>query len=69
MQGTSQIAAEFAILTAGRMDLAAQCTRAIHRLRPWTPECFRALAQAFGFGIGATTLILLTKYRTLADLR
>ncbi|MEU2859265.1 IS110 family transposase [Streptomyces mirabilis] len=69
LQGTSELAVDLKILTARRMDLAVDRTRAINRLRAQILEYFPALEQAFDPSTSTTALILLTKYQTPADLR
>ncbi|QUW84423.1 IS110 family transposase [Streptomyces mirabilis] len=69
LQGTSELAVDLKILTARRMDLAVDRTRAINRLRAQILEYFPALERAFDYSTSKTALILLTKYQTPADLR
>ncbi|WP_435810388.1 IS110 family transposase [Streptomyces mirabilis] len=69
LQGMSELAVDLKILTARRMDLAADRTRAINRLRAQILEYFPALERAFDFSTSKTSLILLTKYQTPAALR
>jgi transposase len=69
LQGTSELAVDLKILTARRMDLAADRTRAINRLRAQLLEYFPALERAFDYSTSKTALILLTKYQTPAALR
>ncbi|MFD9420614.1 transposase [Streptomyces goshikiensis] len=57
------------ILTARRLDLSADRTRAINRLRSQMLEYFPALERAFDYGTSKTALVLLTGYRTPAALR
>ncbi|MDQ8707569.1 IS110 family transposase [Streptomyces sp. LHD-70] len=69
LHATSEIAVDLKILTARRMDLAADRTRAINRLRAQMLEYFPALERAFDYSTSKTALILLTKYQTPAALR
>jgi transposase len=69
LQETSEIAVDLKILTARRMDLSADRTRAINRLRAQMLEYFPALERAFDYSTSKTALILLTKYQTPAALR
>ncbi|WP_438305723.1 IS110 family transposase [Streptomyces sp. HUAS TT11] len=69
LQATSEIAVDLKILTARRMDLSADRTRAINRLRAQLLEYFPALERAFDYSTSKTALILLTKYQTPAALR
>jgi transposase len=66
---TSEIAVDLKILTARRMDLSADRTRAINRLRAQILEYFPALERAFDYSTSKTALILLTGYQTPAALR
>ncbi|MFD0493578.1 IS110 family RNA-guided transposase [Streptomyces rhizosphaericus] len=66
---TSEIAVDLKILTARRMDLSADRTRAINRLRAQMLEYFPALERAFDYSTSKTALVLLTKYQTPAALR
>ncbi len=66
---TSEIAVGLKILTARRMDLSADRTRAINRLRAQILEYFPALERAFDYSTSKTALILLTGYQTPAALR
>lgn len=68
-QETSEIAVDLKILTARRMDLSAERTRAINRLRAQILEYFPALERAFDYSTSKAALILLTGYRTPAALR
>ncbi|MEE1770972.1 IS110 family transposase, partial [Streptomyces sp. JV185] len=69
LQETSEIAVDLKILTARRMDLSADRTRAINRLRAQILEYFPALERAFDYSKSKTALILLTGYQTPAALR
>jgi transposase len=69
LQETSQIAVDLKILTARRMDLSADRTRAINRLRAQILEYFPALERAFDYSTSKTALVLLTGYQTPAALR
>lgn len=69
LQETSEIAVDLTILTARRMDLSADRTRAINRLRSQLLEYFPALERAFDYSTSKTALILLTGYQTPAALR
>ena len=69
LQETSEIAVDLKILTARRMDLSADRTRAINRLRAQIPEYFPALERAFDYSTSKTALLLLTGYQTPAALR
>ncbi|MFJ5212781.1 IS110 family transposase [Streptomyces sp. NPDC091290] len=69
LQGTNEIAVDLKILTARRMDLSADRTRAINRLRAQMLEYFPALERAFDYNRSKAGLILLTKYQTPAALR
>ncbi|MFI5868070.1 IS110 family transposase [Streptomyces sp. NPDC051546] len=66
---TSEVAVDLKILTARRMDLSADRTRAINRLRSQMLEYFPALERAFDYSTSKTALILLTGYQTPAALR
>ncbi|BDH70985.1 IS110 family transposase [Streptomyces koyangensis] len=69
LQETGEIAVDLKILTARRMDLSADRTRAINRLRAQMLEYFPALERAFDYSTSKTALVLLTKYQTPAALR
>jgi transposase len=69
LRETSDIAVDLKILTARRIDLSADRTRAINRLRTQILEYFPALERAFDYSRSKTALILLTKYQTPAALR
>ncbi|NUT48350.1 MAG: IS110 family transposase [Saccharothrix sp.] len=64
-----EIAVEPRIPTARRYDLAADRTRAINRLRTQLLEYFPALERAFDHSVSKAALVLLTGYRTPAELR
>ncbi|MCX4748019.1 IS110 family transposase [Kitasatospora sp. NBC_01287] len=66
---TSEIAVDLRIMTARRMDLSADRTRAINRLRAQLLEYFPALERAFDYSTSKTALILLTGYQSPAALR
>ncbi|MFB7600729.1 IS110 family transposase [Streptomyces sp. NPDC056160] len=63
------IAVDLRILTSRRLDLAADRTRAINRLRAQMLEYFPALERAFGYKTSKAALVLLTQYQTPAALR
>ncbi|MFB8236139.1 IS110 family transposase [Kitasatospora purpeofusca] len=69
LQETDEIAVDLKILTARRMDLSADRTRAINRLRAQLLEYFPALERAFDYSTAKAALILLTGYQTPAALR
>ena len=69
LQETSELAVDLKILTARRMDLSADRTRAINRLRAQMLEYFPALERAFDYSTSKTALIVLTGYQTPAALR
>ncbi|WP_343239728.1 IS110 family transposase [Streptomyces sp. SID9913] len=69
VQEQSEIAVDLKILTARRMDLSADRTRAINRLRAQMLEYFPALERAFDYSRSKAALVLLTKYQTPAALR
>lgn len=62
-------AVELRILTSRRLDLAADRTRAINRLRAQMLEYFPALERAFDYSTSKASLVLLTGYQTPAALR
>ncbi|MGW3974599.1 IS110 family transposase [Streptomyces ardesiacus] len=66
---TSEVAVDLKILTARRIDLSADRTRAINRLRAQLLEYFPALERAFDYSRSKAALILLTNYQTPAALR
>ncbi|AJC61436.1 IS110 family transposase [Streptomyces sp. 769] len=63
------IAVDLRILTSRRLDLAADRTRAINRLRAQMLEYFPALERAFDYKTSKAGLVLLTQYQTPAALR
>ncbi|MFF1855474.1 IS110 family transposase [Streptomyces sp. NPDC058219] len=63
------IAVDLRILTTRRLDLAADRTRAINRLRAQMLEYFPALERAFDYKTSKASLVLLTGYQTPAALR
>jgi transposase len=63
------IAVDLRILTARRVDLVADRTRAINRLRAQLLEYFPALERAFDYSTSKAALILLTGYQTPDGLR
>lgn len=69
LEQTGEIAVDLRILTARRMDLSADRTRAINRLRAQMLEYFPALERAFDYSVSKSALILLTGYQTPATLR
>lgn len=69
LEQTGEIAVDLRILTARRIDLSADRTRAINRLRAQMPEYFPALERAFDYSVSKSALVLLTGYQTPAALR
>ncbi|GAA1357534.1 IS110 family transposase [Streptomyces beijiangensis] len=69
MHRGDEIAVDLRILTARRLDLAADRTRAINRLRSQMLEYFPALERAFDYSTSKASLVLLTGYQTPAALR
>ncbi|MFF2663000.1 IS110 family transposase [Kitasatospora sp. NPDC058032] len=69
LQELGEIAVDLRILTTRRIDLAADRTRAINRLRAQLLEYFPALERAFDLSASKSALILLTGYQTPAALR
>jgi transposase len=63
------IAVDLRILTSRRLDLAADRTRTINRLRAQLLEYFPALERAFDYKESKAALVLLTQYQTPAALR
>jgi transposase len=63
------IAADLRVLTAHRLDLAADRTRAINRLREQLLSYFPALERAFEYSRSKGVLTLLTGFRTPARIR
>jgi transposase len=64
-----ELAVDLRILTARRLDLAADRTRAINRMRAQLLEYFPALERAFDYKASKASLVLLTGYQTPAALR
>jgi transposase len=64
-----EIAVDLRILTARRIDLVTDRTRAINRLRAQLLEYFPALERAFDYSHSKAALILLTGYQTPDGLR
>lgn len=69
LQQSDEIAVGLRILTARRIDLSADRTRAINRLRAQMLEYFPALERAFDYSDSKSALVLLTGYQTPAALR
>ncbi|MFF1902834.1 IS110 family transposase [Kitasatospora sp. NPDC058218] len=69
MHRGDDIAVDLRILTSRRLDLAADRTRTINRLRAQMLEYFPALERAFDYSTSKASLILLTGYQTPAALR
>jgi len=69
LQETSEIAVDLKILTARRLDLSADRTRAINRLRGQMVEYFPALERAFDYSASKAALVLLAGYQTPTALR
>lgn len=69
LQKWGEIAVDLKILTARRLDLSADRTRAINRLRAQMLEYFPALERAFDYSTSKTALVLLTGYQTPSALR
>ncbi|MDT0470207.1 IS110 family RNA-guided transposase [Streptomyces gibsoniae] len=69
LQVTDEVAVDLKILTARRMDLSADRTRAINRLRAQMLQYFPALERAFDYSISKSALVLLTGYQRPAALR
>ncbi|MFD8079894.1 IS110 family transposase [Streptomyces sp. NPDC059718] len=63
------IAVDLRILTSRRLDLAADRTRAINRMRARLLEYFPALERAFDYSTSKASLVLLTGYQTPAALQ
>ncbi|MFC9078359.1 IS110 family transposase [Streptomyces sp. NPDC057062] len=63
------IAVDLRIPTSRRLDLAADRTRTINRLRAQMLEYFPALERAFDYKTSKAALVLLTQYQTPAALR
>ncbi|MGW1365513.1 IS110 family transposase, partial [Streptomyces chartreusis] len=64
-----EIAVDLRILTSRRLDLAADRTRAINRMRAQMLEYFPALERAFDYKTSKASLVLLMGYQTPAALR
>lgn len=69
LQPSDEIAVDLRILTARRIDLSADRTRAINRLRAQMLEYFPAVERAFDYSVSKSALVLLTGYQTPAALR
>lgn len=69
MRRGDEIAVDLRILTSRRLDLAADRTRAINRMRAQMLEYFPALERAFDYKTSKAALVLLTTYQTPAALR
>nr|WSX53590.1 IS110 family transposase [Streptomyces sp. NBC_00974] len=69
LQEPGEIAVDLKILTARRLDLSADRTRAINRLRAQMLEYFPALERAFDYSASKAALVLLTGYQAPAALR
>ncbi|WP_373684961.1 IS110 family transposase [Streptomyces lunaelactis] len=69
MHRGDDIAVDLRILTSRRLDLAADRTRAINRMRAQMLEYFPALERAFDYKKSKAALVLLTGYQTPAALR
>lgn len=69
MHRGDDIAVDLRILTSRRLDLAADRTRAINRLRAQMLEYFPALERAFDYSTSKGSLVLLTGYQTPGALR
>ncbi|MGX1546933.1 IS110 family transposase [Streptomyces adustus] len=69
MHRGDDIAVDLRILTSRRLDLAADRTRVINRMRARLLECFPALERAFDYSTSKASLVLLTGYQTPAALR
>ncbi|MBT2384957.1 IS110 family transposase [Streptomyces sp. ISL-11] len=69
MRRGDEIAVDLRILTSRRLDLAADRTRAINRLRAQMLEYFPALERAFDYKTSKAALVLLSSYQAPAALR
>ncbi|QIY71078.1 IS110 family transposase [Streptomyces sp. RLB1-33] len=69
MHRGDDIAVDLRILTSRRLDLAADRTRAINRMRAQMLQYFPALERAFDYKTSKASLVLLTGYQTPAALR
>ncbi|MFE1988138.1 IS110 family RNA-guided transposase [Streptomyces mirabilis] len=65
----AQLAADLALLTSHRSDLAAERVRMLNRLRDVLTGMFPALERAFDYPAHKGALILLTGYQTPAAIR
>jgi transposase len=69
MHRGGDIAVDLRILTSRRLDLAADRTRAINRMRAQMLEYFPALERAFDYKTSKASLVLPTGYQTPVALR
>ncbi|WP_443049033.1 IS110 family transposase [Streptomyces sp. NBC_00316] len=69
MRHGDDIALDLRILTSRRLDLAADRTRGINRLRAQMLEYLPALERAFDYSTSKASLVLLTGYQSPAALR
>ncbi|SFT31938.1 transposase [Streptomyces sp. ok210] len=69
MRRCDEIAVDLRTLTSRRLDLAADRTRAISRMRAQMLEYFPAPERAFDYKTSKAALVLLTTYQTPAALR
>lgn len=69
MHRGDDISVDLRILTSRRLDLAADRTRAINRMRAQMLEYFPALERAFDYSTSKASLVLLTGYQTPSALR
>ncbi|MFC8238542.1 IS110 family transposase [Streptomyces sp. NPDC057284] len=69
MHRGDDITVDLRILTSRRLDLAADRTRAISRMRAQLLEYFPALGWAFDYSTSKASLVLLIGYQTPAALR
>jgi transposase len=69
MHHGDDIGVDLRILTSRRLDLAADRTRAINRMRAQMLGYFPALERAFDYSASKASLLLLTGYQTPAALR
>ncbi|SNT45272.1 Transposase [Actinacidiphila glaucinigra] len=69
MHRGDDIAVDLRILTSRRLELAADRTRAINRMRARLQEYFPALERAFDYSTSEASLVLLTGYQTPAALQ
>jgi hypothetical protein len=63
MRRGDEITVDLRILTSRRLDLAADRTRAINRMRAQMLEYFPALERAFDYKTSKASLVLLTGYQ------